>query len=217
MNQPFRNLLCLVLAIVTYTLFFAGSAFAQDRISLKGRVTDSKTGLTIPGVTISIVGTTSGTVTDIEGKYQMELPRGESTLEVRFIGYKTLTNKIDIQGDKPITVDIRLEPESKLLDMVVVTAGKFEQRLDEVTVSMAVIKPTLIENTNATSVDQVMEQVPGVNIVDGQANIRGGSGFSYGAGSRVLLLVDDLPMVAADAGDVKWSFLPVENIDQIEV
>lgn len=217
MNQPFRNLLCLVLAIVSCSLFFSESTSAQDRISLKGRVTDSKTGLTIPGVTISIVGTTSGTVTDIEGMYQMELPKGESTLEVRFIGYKTLTNKIDIQGDKPITVDIRLEPESKLLDMVVVTAGKFEQRLDEVTVSMAVIKPALIENTNATSVDQVMEQVPGVNIVDGQANIRGGSGFSYGAGSRVLLLVDDLPMVAADAGDVKWSFLPVENIDQIEV
>ena len=61
-----------------------------------------------------------------------------------------------------------------------------------------------------------MEQVPGVTIIDGQANIRGGSGFSYGAGSRVLLLVDDLPMLAADAGDIKWSFLPVENLEQVE-
>jgi iron complex outermembrane receptor protein len=59
--------------------------------------------------------------------------------------------------------------------------------------------------------------VPGVNVIDGQANIRGGSGFSYGAGSRVLVMVDEMPMLTADAGDVKWSFLPVENCEQIEV
>ena len=65
--------------------------------------------------------------------------------------------------------------------------------------------------------DRIIDQVPGVNVVDGQANIRGGSGFSVGAGSRVLVLVDDLPMLAADAGDAKWSFLPTENLAQIEI
>ena len=53
--------------------------------------------------------------------------------------------------------------------------------------------------------------------MDGQANIRGGSGYSYGAGSRVLLLVDGIPAFQADAGRPNWSHIPVENIGQIEV
>jgi iron complex outermembrane receptor protein len=52
---------------------------------------------------------------------------------------------------------------------------------------------------------------------DGQASIRGGSGFSYGAGSRVLMLVDEMPMISADASDIKWNYLPIENLEQVEV
>jgi len=82
---------------------------------------------------------------------------------------------------------------------------------------MEVLKPSLIENKSIQSVETAIDQVPGVNVIDGQANIRGGSGFSYGAGSRVLVMVDEMPMLTADAGDVKWSFLPIENCEQIEV
>ena len=85
------------------------------------------------------------------------------------------------------------------------TAGKFEKPLGEVTVSLDVLKPRLIQNTNATSVDNVLVKVPGVTIVDGQASIRGGAGFSYGAGTRVLILVDDIPALQADAGFPNWS------------
>ena len=89
--------------------------------------------------------------------------------------------------------------------------------LNEVTVSMEVLKPSLIENKSLQSIENAVDQVPGVNVIDGQANIRGGAGFSYGAGSRVLVMVDEMPMLTADAGDVKWTFLPVENCEQIEV
>jgi outer membrane receptor protein involved in Fe transport len=65
--------------------------------------------------------------------------------------------------------------------------------------------------------EEAMEFIPGVTIIDGQANIRGGSGWSYGAGSRVQLLVDDLPQLTADANDTKWNFLPIENLEQVEV
>ncbi|MFN5325260.1 MAG: TonB-dependent receptor [Bacteroidota bacterium] len=217
MTCKFPRVFKILLALFILFSVPLGKTLGQDRILLKGKVTDSQTGISLPGVTISIAGTTSGTVTDIEGMYNLEVPMGESVIEVRFVGYKTISNKINVLVNNSPTVNIRLEPESKLLDVVVVSAGKFEQKLEEVTVSMSVIKPDLIQNTNATSVDMVIEQVPGVNIIDGQANIRGGSGFSYGAGSRVLLLVDDMPFVAADAGDVKWSAVAVENIEQIEV
>jgi outer membrane receptor protein involved in Fe transport len=70
---------------------------------------------------------------------------------------------------------------------------------------------------NTTTLEEVAGQIPSVNVIDGQANIRGGSGWSYGAGSRVQILVDDLPQLTADAGDTKWTFLPIENLEQIEV
>ncbi|MBK9015923.1 MAG: TonB-dependent receptor plug domain-containing protein [Saprospiraceae bacterium] len=74
-----------------------------------------------------------------------------------------------------------------------------------------------MENTNQTSLSGLLDKVPGVNLVGDQANIRGGSGYSYGAGSRVLLLVDDMPILQADAGYPQWEDVPLENIEQIEV
>ena len=73
-----------------------------------------------------------------------------------------------------------MKPESQQIGTVVISAGKFEQKIEEITVSMEVIKPSLIENKNTTNIQTAMDQVPGVNITDGQANIRGGSGWSYG-------------------------------------
>jgi iron complex outermembrane receptor protein len=75
----------------------------------------------------------------------------------------------------------------------------------------------LIENKNTTDIQTVMDQIPGVNITDGQANIRGGSGWSYGAGTRVLVMVDDMPLISGDAGQVQWKLIATENINQVEV
>ena len=116
-----------------------------------------------------------------------------------------------------MNVKIVLNEVSKKLDVVEISAGKFEQRIEETTVSMEVIKPQMIENKNTTEIQTAMEQIPGVNITDGQANIRGGSGWSYGAGSRVLVMVDDMPLISGDAGQVQWKLIATENINQVEV
>ena len=82
---------------------------------------------------------------------------------------------------------------------------------------MEVIKPSLIENKNTTQIETAIDQIPGVNITDGQANIRGGSGWSFGAGTRVLVMVDDMPLISGDAGQAQWSLIATENINQVEV
>jgi iron complex outermembrane receptor protein len=115
-----------------------------------------------------------------------------------------------------VVMDIELS-SGKELETVVVSAGKFEQKLEDLTVSMAVIKPGLLENKNVTNAETILDQVPGVTIQDGQVCIRGGSGFAYGAGSRVMMMMDELPLLSGDAGDVKWNALPIENLSQIEV
>jgi outer membrane receptor protein involved in Fe transport len=115
------------------------------------------------------------------------------------------------------SVTIELSERMNSLDVAVVSAGKFEQKLEEVTVSMEIIQPKLIENKNTTSIEDVLQQASGVVIVDSEPQIRSGSGFSFGAGSRVMIMVDDLPLVSGDAGRPSWGFFAVENIEQIEI
>lgn len=202
--------------ILLSLLLIVTASVAQQSGTIMGLIRDASTKEPIPGVNV-VVDAGTGTVTDGGGRYQFDLPAGDHNITFRFIGYTSQNKSITIAAGEARIINIDLSVSSTVLNTVVVSAGKFEQKLEEVTVSMEVIKPAFIENTNATAMDVAMEQVPGVTVIDGQANIRGGSGFSYGAGSRVLLLVDDLPMLAADAGDIKWSFLPVENIEQVEV
>lgn len=202
-----------------FTLLFCiqavNSLFGQDTF-IKGTISDSKTKETIVGGSVVVDGTT-GTVTDISGSYFFKMPAGKHKIEYKYVGYKSQIKNMEAKENDTIQFNIILEPDSKTLDIVVVSAGRFEQNLKEVTVSMEVLKPSLIESKALVSIEKAVDQVPGVNVIDGQANIRGGSGFSYGAGSRVLLLVDEMPMLTADAGDVKWTALPIENCEQIEV
>jgi outer membrane cobalamin receptor len=104
-----------------------------------------------------------------------------------------------------------------LLNTAVISSGKFDQRLEELTVSMEVLKPTLINNKNTTSIETALEQVPGLSIIDNDPQIRGGSGFTFGVGSRVAIVVDGMPLLSGDAGRPEWSYVPVENIAQIEI
>jgi iron complex outermembrane receptor protein len=183
---------------------------------VSGRVYDAETGESVIGATV-FADDANATFTDINGGFKLSIKEGDYILKVKLIGYELEEKNVEIKSSRTITVDFVMKPSSQQLTTVVVSAGKFEQKLEEVTVSMEVIKASLLENNNDINIDAALERVPGVTIIDGQANIRGGSGFSYGAGSRVQVLVDDMPMLAADAGDVKWSFLPIENLEQIEI
>jgi iron complex outermembrane receptor protein len=195
--------------------FFLGASVFAQKGNIQGTIKDAASGEPLYSVTVKTGS--HGTITDFEGFYSLDLDPGAYDLEYSYVGYATQVLKVKIEAGKSQTIDLLLAEEVTILQTATVTSGKFEKPLGEVTVSLEVIKPQLLESTNTVSLDQVLDKVPGVNIIDGQANIRGGSGFSYGAGSRVLLLVDDIPMLQADAGFPNWNDLPVENIEQIEV
>lgn len=190
--------------------------FSQAPAFIKGTVTDNSSKETLPGALVSI-GKSNGTSADMNGMFLLTTTAGKQTVECTMMGYKTISQTVDLKENDTLTLNFSMTDANKLLEEVVVSAGKFEQKLSDVTVSMEVIKPALIENKNTTSIDNIMNQVPGVTVSDGQASIRGGSGFAYGAGSRVLVMVDEMPMISADAGDVKWNYLPIENLEQVEV
>ncbi|MBK5286363.1 MAG: TonB-dependent receptor [Bacteroidia bacterium] len=190
-------------------------AFGQQS-EISGTITRESSGEKLFGVLVMPDGK-AGTVSDTNGLYKISLPAGSHHITFKLLGFETKMENIVVESSEPKKINIFLRQFAKELGVLVVSAGRFEQKLEDVTVSMNVIKPALVENTNTTNMEDIMGQIPGVNVTDGQMNIRGGSGWSYGAGSRVQVLVDDIPILSGDANDVKWNFIPVENLEQVEV
>ena len=187
----------------------------NNNFTISGNVSDIITNEGLIGV--NIISNKTGTSTDINGNYTLNLPYGEHNIVYKYIGYEEVKKQIKVFSDSVVSINVKLSQSSEQLNTVVVSAGKFNQRLEETTVSMEVIKPSLIENKNSSNIETAMEQIPGLNITDGQANIRGGSGWSYGAGTRVLVMVDDMPLISGDAGQVQWNLIATENVNQVEI
>jgi iron complex outermembrane receptor protein len=199
--------------LLALSIFIISTNYAQ---TLSGTITDRTSKEELIGVNI-ILENGGGTATDAFGKYNLKTETRTQTITFKYIGYEDVIKEITIRNGENKVLNISLKPTTEQLSTIVVSAGRFEQKIEEITVSMEVIKPSLIENKNTTDIQTVMDQIPGVNITDGQANIRGGSGWSYGAGTRVLVMVDDMPLISGDAGQVQWKLIATENIHQIEV
>ncbi|MEY2764666.1 MAG: hypothetical protein RLZZ205_1090, partial [Bacteroidota bacterium] len=169
----------------------------------------------IPGVTIS--NGEEGVRSDLNGNFQFGLPEGNHQLTIKCIGYhdKFLTIQ-NLKENRNIGV-IFLTEKSMDFKQLVISAGKFQQDIANVTMSMEVIQPRLLQDKNVTSLEDGLQQVPGVIIVDDEPQIRSGSGYSFGAGSRVQVLIDDIPILSGDAGKASWAFMPMENIAQLEI
>jgi iron complex outermembrane receptor protein len=179
---------------------------------IKGKVVQGDTKDPIVGAKI-ISSTGEKTLTDIDGRFSLEAKSFPVTLITSMISFLNDTLIVKEAG----TLTIELFVPVKNISTVVVSAGRRSQKIEEVPVSMEIIKPALINNKGITDLEQAVDQSPGVYAMDGQVSIRGGSGFAYGAGSRVLLVWNDIPMLSGDAGDTKWNSIPMEQAAQIEI
>jgi iron complex outermembrane receptor protein len=192
------------------------AAFSQEGL-IKGKITDQRTGEALIGVNVS--SDSLSTVSDTNGEFSMQASPRTYTFTFSYVGYKDLTRTLDVHENDSLQLDISLEEETKnvLGDEVVITGSLFQKKASEEVISIEVIQPKLILNTNVTRIDEVLRRVSGVNVVDGQANIRGGSGWAYGVGSRVAIVLDGQTILSPDRGDTKWSLLPLETVGQIEI
>ena len=193
--------LCSFVALKGQTYSISG--IISDKISLE------------PLVGATILSGENGAVSNWDGTYSLNLQAGEQSITFSYVGYEDQTFTLNLEGD--FNQDVLMLESKNLLETATVTSGKFEKALGEITVSLEVLKPALIENSNTSKVTEILEKVPGLTIIDGQPNIRGGSGYSYGAGSRVLLLIDDIPALQSDSGFPNWDDIPFELTNQIEV
>lgn len=190
------------------------SAIFAQKATISGVVTSE--GEPVPFANILLSENKRGTTAGPDGKYTITVDPGTYTLVVSSVGFDSQKESVTLAADQNLTKNVALKKGTQL-DMFVKTEGKYEKKVEELTVSLEIIKPNIIENKNATSVDQALQQTPGLIIVDNEPQMRGGSGYSFGAGSRVMVLVDDLPLLSGDAGRPSWGFIPVENLEQIEI
>ncbi|HTA82734.1 MAG TPA: TonB-dependent receptor [Bacteroidia bacterium] len=191
---------------------------AQSQGTLKGMVTDGVTKEAVIGAVIyNVSDKTNGVVTDISGNYQLPLKPGTDTVICTIISMQPDTFIVNLDPSASVVHNFVMKSGSQQMETYVVSVGKYERKLEDITVSMEVLKPSLIENKNSSNITDALEQVPGLNVLDGEPQIRGGSGFDFGVGSRVAVLVDGLPAMPGDGSALPWEFIPVENVEQVEV
>ncbi len=197
-------------------LFLCLSSWAQTgTVKFTGKITDSQSQKPLGAVLVYFENTSYGMSSTPEGNFSIEAPAGNYTLIAAYLTHQTFKKEISLTANQEF--NIALMSNDNQMNLVVVSAGRYEQNIGEVTVSMEVIQPKLIEDKNAVNIDEILQQTPGVAIVDDEPQIRSGSGYSFGAGSRVQVLVDNIPILSGDAGKPSWGFLPTENVSQVEI
>lgn len=114
--------LVIFLFLLTATVCMPTSSYAQGKGNLRGVVKDG-TGSELPGASVAVKGTTMGTATDLNGVYILQgVPTGKVTIEVNYLGYKTLSKIVEIESNKTVIEDFVLEESAFTITGVEISA-----------------------------------------------------------------------------------------------
>ncbi|WP_299098487.1 TonB-dependent receptor [uncultured Winogradskyella sp.] len=192
-----------------FALFFCVSLIAQEKYSISGTVTSAGDNMPIPGANIIIVKTTRGTSTDFDGKYQLEVAKGD-VVQFSYVGYVTQTFIIDSQK----TIDVLLvESDNSLSEVVVIGYGT--QKKSHTTGAISkVVNDDLGQIAVSRVDDALVGQVSGVNIqaTDGEAGAAPTITIR-GVGS---MAGDSTPLIVVDGVIVDSDFLGSLNMNDVE-
>jgi TonB-dependent starch-binding outer membrane protein SusC len=166
-----------------------------------GIITDMSTGEPIIGANIIIEGTTNGTITDVNGKYSIEVPNQQSVLLISYIGY--LPEKISVSNQQ--TINVNLVPDIKKLEEIVVIGYGTRSKRD-VTTSISTVKSDAVEKNVSMSAELAMQgRMSGVQVQSGGGNpmarptirIRGVNTWGV---ATPLYIIDGVPVTEFGAG-----------------
>lgn len=208
---------------LAFTLIFFGlfCVISAQKLTIKGNILDRSNNKGLTSATVAAPALSAGTFSTDDGSYILEVSTNGADsveLEVKFLGYLPERLKVAVNNQTEINQDFILTPEDFQAEAVVITASRgFEQAQSDVPISIEVVKQDFVNRLSTPNINAVIEQIPGVDNLDGQINIRGSSGYAYGVGSRVMVMMDGLPLLSGDAGSAELSLIPVDNIAQVEV
>jgi TonB-linked SusC/RagA family outer membrane protein len=164
--------------LLSFMLMFAftfSDSWAQER-TVSGKVTSIEDGATLPGVNVVLKGTTTGTVTDIDGNFKLSVPSEGGTIVFSFIGLATEEVAIGARS----VIDIQMSPDVKQLSEVVVTAFGQEREKKALGYSVQNLSGDNITKAKETNiVNSLSGQIAGVQVTNGSG--------SAGSSSRIVL------------------------------
>jgi outer membrane receptor for ferrienterochelin and colicins len=203
-----------ILQILSFLLFLPSAIFSQS-VKLSGHVTGSDTTI-VAGATISIPGTTFGTITDKNGYYNInKLSPGNYTIRASFVGYETQEQDIELKNGQS-NLDFSLKESNIDLNEVVVTGTKSEKTLKNVPILTQVISARKMLELGLTNVtDALQTMVPGLNVSHNGTLV---TVTLQGMDAKYVLFLIDGERIAGEVdGDINYSMLNLQNIDHIEI
>ena len=204
-------------------LLLSATAYAEDLkgtdANIVGHVIEKSTGEHLPYMTVSLKGTTIGTMTDATGHYFLKnLPEGEFALQISAIGYKSQDRKVILKRGKTLEENFELEEDLVALDGVVVTANRNETARRLAPTLVNVVTPKLFDLTNSHTLSQGLVFQPGVRVETDCQNC----GYSQVRingldGKYTQILIDSRPIFSALAGVYGLEQIPANMIERVEV
>lgn len=214
MKSPVCLLKGLLPALLAMLLPFMASA--QEARTVRGTVVD-ETGEPLVGVTIIVSGTSTGTITDFDGKYSVNVPASAKTLVFNYMGY--VKQSVEIKGNR---IDITMEPNQQLIDEVVVI-GYGTQKKEDLTGSISTISEKDFNKGVISSPEELINgKIAGVQITNAGGSPNSGStirirgGASLNASNDPLIVLDGVPMEVGGAVSGSGNFLSLINPNDIE-
>lgn len=169
----------IIISILTIFVITVTNVLAQQA-TIRGRVFDAVSNEPLPFVNVVVAGTNSGTITDLDGNFQITgLKPGFVRIQASFIGYKqAISPEIEISSARVATVEIPMQQTNQQIEEVRVTASPFRRTLES-PVSLRTIGIGEIENSPGANrdVSRVIQSFPGVQSTPAFRNdiiIRGG-------------------------------------------
>jgi len=199
--------------ILTILLCFSFTILKAQNRQITGKVIDEKEQPVI-GAAIQVKGTNIGTITDVEGNYQLLVPEGKEELIISIVGFKQ--KEINISGNSTFNITLE-ESVLQLGEGVVVTATRTESDIEDIPQQVQVIDQTSIERTSATDLSDVLKKNAAVDVIQypgllAGVGIRGFRPEFSGVNQRTLILIDGRP-----AGATNLALIDMNNVERIEV
>ena len=132
---------CNITLLVLIAVFCSNFYGQQKNAVITGKISDVTSQETLIGAIIK--AGKQGTTTNVEGNYKLRLEPGKYTITYSYIGFKPETKVLELKENDSLEINIALKDQSAL-DEVVVSAGRYEQKIGEVTISMEILKPALL-------------------------------------------------------------------------
>ena len=221
MNSNILNLRHLTVLFILCTAFLGGAipAFAQQGgKKMTGQVIDENKEPMI-GVSILIVGTSTGTVTDFDGNYTLNVPKDSKELQFSYVGYETKVIAIPANGN---VLNVQMKSDSQVLSDVVVI-GYGTQRKSDLTGSVTNVSSKDFNMGLVSSPEQLINgKISGVQIMSNSGSPTSGStirvrgGASLNASNDPLIVLDGVPLEQGGISGNDGNFLSLINPNDIE-